>query len=81
MITGAADGRSEYRQAWGEAGRDERLEPGGTATFSVGTASARGKAGEQTKSCQLLSISHPGQFGVAETVFDVVLFCLVLLGH
>lgn len=65
----------------GEAGRDERLESGGTATFSGGTASAAEKAGEQTKSCQLLSISHPVSFGVAETVFDVLLFCLVLLGH
>lgn len=78
MTTGAADGRSEYRRAWGETGRDERQEPGGTVTFSGGTASAGGKAGEKTESCQLLSISHPGPVGVAEAVFGVV---LLLLGH
>jgi len=39
-----------------------------------------GKAGEEPKRCQLLSICYPGPFGVAETVLDVMLFYLVLLG-
>lgn len=65
--------RSDYRSyewqigvlwLYGRKQGDERLEPGGTATFSGGTASARAKAGEQTKSWQLHSISHPGPFGV-----------------
>lgn len=39
-----------------------------------------GKAGHQTKSCRFLGFSHPGLFGVAKTVFDM-LFDVVLLGY
>lgn len=38
-----------------------------------------GKAGHQTKSCQFLGFSHPGLFGVAKTVFDVLFLVLFYL--
>lgn len=62
----------------GAAGRDRRLLQG-DQLFRWHSLSW-GKAGHQTKSCQFLGFSHPGLFGVAQTVFDV-LFGVVLLGH
>lgn len=70
---GDADDRSESRQARGEAGRN------GACSW-MEQLFRWGEAGHPTKSCQLLGFSHPGLFGVAETVFDV-LFAVVLLGH
>lgn len=61
MITGAADGRSEYRLAWGEAGRDEKLEPGGTAAFSGGTALAGWKAGNGPRTVSSLAFLTEGR--------------------
>lgn len=73
-----AEGRAESRQPWGKQG--------GTGGCSrVGQlfrwhSLSWGKARHQTKSCQFFGFSHPGLFGVAETVFDV-LSGVVLLGH
>lgn len=71
------EGRCRW-QSRVQAGRDRRLQQGGAALRWHSLS--WGRAGHQTKSCQVLGFSHPGLFGVAKTVFDV-LFGIALLGH